>query len=155
MLSVMNALLLAALLQAPPQQQQLPPSPIARVEVTPANPTVIAQDTMRLSARALDAQGNPVANALVRFVPAGGRFEGTVEESGLVRSGATGKLPVTVVASVPGTAPVTQRIEVEMVPGPPARVEVTGGASTIMVGQRIALQGRAFSSVGDPSSERI
>src|SRR5688500_5802177 len=124
MLSVMNTLLLAALLQAP-AQQQLPPSPIARLVVTPANPVVIAQDTIRLSASAFDAQGNRIENALIRFVPAGGQFEGRVEESGLVRSGATGTLPVSLIASLPGTAPVVLRIEVKMVPGPAARLDVT------------------------------
>ena len=153
----MNAILLAALLQvAPPQpQQQLPPSPIQRIEVTPANPTVVAQDTLRLAARALDAQGAPVPNALVRFVAAGGQFEGRVEESGLVRSGATGTLPVSVIASVPGTAPVVERIEVRMVPGPAARVEVQGAVPTLIVGQRVPLQGRSYSGEGDLRPDRI
>jgi hypothetical protein len=153
----MNAILLAALLQAVPQQPppQLPPSPIQRIEVTPANPTVVAQDTLRLAARALDAQGAPVPNALVRFVAAGGQFEGRVEESGLVRSGATGTLPVSVIASVAGTAPVVERIEVRMVPGPAARVEVQGAVATLIVGQRLPLQGRSYSAEGDLRPDRI
>jgi hypothetical protein len=118
---LLTALALAAVLQQPTPQQEGAASPIARVEVTPANPTVTAQDTLRLRARALDAAGRPVPNASFRFVAAGGRFEGAVEADGLVRSGSTGVLPVTVVATVPGARPVLERVEVRMVPGPPHR----------------------------------
>src|SRR5690606_37376031 len=101
------ALLLASLVQQgqTPQQAPLPASPVARIEVTPASPSVAAQDTVRLSARALDAAGRPVENATIRFVAAGARFEGTVAEDGLITSGAPGRLPVTVIATVPGTRP--------------------------------------------------
>ncbi|MDQ3521209.1 MAG: Ig-like domain-containing protein [Gemmatimonadota bacterium] len=151
---VLGALLLAA--QLPAQQQpQLPPSPIQQIVVTPANPTVHAQDTLRLSARALDARGNPVANALIRFVPAGGRFEGSVEEDGLVRSGSTGRLPVTVVATVPGTAPVTRRVEVAMVAGPAARVEIGRAVERMVVGQNVHLIGTAYSRHEDQREDRI
>ncbi|HSJ06289.1 MAG TPA: Ig-like domain-containing protein, partial [Longimicrobiales bacterium] len=153
-------LLVAALLQAP-AQQQLPPSPIHRVVVSPANPSVQSQDTLRLTATALDAAGNPVPNARVRFVPAGGnfgaagRFEGTVEEDGLVRSGATGTLPVTVVATVPGTAPVLERVEVAMVPGPAARIEFDGAHPRLVPGQRVQVTGTVLSAEGDRRIDRV
>jgi len=151
-------LVIAAALQvAAPQQQaqQLPPSPIARIAVTPAQPTVVSQDTLRLTAQALDARGNPVENARVRFVPAGGRFEGTVDEDGLVRAGATGTLPVTVVALVPGTAPVTERIEVPMVAGPAASIRIENAATRLAAGQRLHLVGRSYSEHGDERDDRI
>jgi hypothetical protein len=148
-------LLVAALLQVPAPQQQLPPSPIQRIVVTPANPTVHAQDTLRLSARALDAAGEAVPNARIRFVPAGGRFEGIVEEDGLVRSGATGTLPVTVVATVPGTAPVLERVEVAMVPGPAARIELERALPKLVVGQRVQVLGTVLSGHGDRRDDRI
>ena len=103
---MLSVLLLASLVQqgqAQPQQPALPPSPVARIEVTPANPTVFAQDTLRLRARALDANGNVVSAARIRFTGAGARFEGSVSDSGLITSGATGRLPVSVIATVPGT----------------------------------------------------
>src|SRR5687768_16768335 len=134
----MNAsiLLLAGLLQVPQQQA---PSPIVRVVVTPERPTVAAQDTLRLSARALDAQGRPVPNATIRFVGAGGRFEGRVDETGLVTSGSTGIFPVSVIATVPGTAPVVHRVEVAMVAGAAARVDIARPISRLVVGQRAVL----------------
>jgi hypothetical protein len=152
-----SVLLLAALLQVPAQQppQQLPASPIHRVVVTPAAPTVQAQDTLRLRAQALDAAGNPVPNARIRFVPAGGRFEGHVEEDGLVIAGSTGTLPVTVVATVPGTAPVLERVEVRMVPGPAARIEIERAVPKLVAGQRVHLVGTAFSIHNDPRADRV
>jgi hypothetical protein len=156
------SLLLLALLQVPvPQQQnqqqnQLPQSPIARIEVTPANPSVQSQDTLRLRARALDATGAEVPNARIRFVPAGSaRFEGTVDENGLVQAGATGTLPVTVVASVPGTRPVMERVEVAMVPGPAARIELERALPRLVAGQRAQVVGTVLSAHGDHRGDRI
>ena len=79
------------------QDPQLPPSPVQRIVISPAPATMTAQDTLRLQARALDANGRDVPGVVFRFLPSrGARFEGTVEEDGLVRSGATGTLPVTI-----------------------------------------------------------
>jgi hypothetical protein len=147
--------LAAALLQVPVQQAQQPASPIHRVVVTPANPTVQAQDSLQLSARALDAAGDPVPNARIRFVPAGGRFEGEVREDGLVISGSTGTLPVTVVATVPGTEPVLQRVEVAMVPGPAARIELERARSKLVAGQQVQVLGTSLSRHGDRRDDRI
>ena len=63
-MSLLSVLAFAAL-QVPARQQpapQLPASPIAKLVVTPAKPTMIARDTLRLSAQALDASGRPVDN---------------------------------------------------------------------------------------------
>jgi len=149
--------LLATMQQAPDAQAAqtaAPPSPIARLVVTPARPTVSAQDTLRLAAQALDAEGRPVAGARIRFLPAGGRFEGEVDSTGLVRSGSTGTLPVTVVAMVPGTKPVIERVEVAMVPGPAARVVVEPAVEKLVVGQRVRLAGTAYSAAGDRRTDR-
>jgi len=153
--------LLAALLQGqspqPPAPQPPagpPPSPVVRIEIAPAKRIVHAQDTLRLTARALDATGRPVDGARVRFLPAGGRFEGEVDSTGLVRSGSTGTLPVTVVALVPGTKPVIERVEVQMVPGPAARVAVEPAVAKLVVGQRVRLTGTAYSAAGDRRDDR-
>jgi hypothetical protein len=154
-----SALFALTLFQAAPQTppaQQLPPSPIARVEVTPANPTVEAQDSIRLSARALDAQGNPVPGATIRFVGASnGRFEARVTEDGMFTSGAPGPMPVTVVATVPGTQPVVQTVQVSMVPAAAARVDLARSVTTLVVGQRFPLEASSFSRHGDPRADRI
>ena len=83
-----------------------------------------AYDTLRLRAVALDAAGKPVDGVTYKFVPAGGRFEGKVDTTGLIQSGSTGNLGVSVIATVPGTKPVVEKVDVRMVPGPVASVVV-------------------------------
>ena len=122
-------LLVVALHQqpAPPPVPALPqpPNPIARLVVTPGLVvTMTAQDTLRIVATAVDSAGKPVPNATVTYLGQGGRFEGSVDSTGLVRSGSTGTLTVTAAARVPGNRMVLERIEVRMVPGPVARIQV-------------------------------
>jgi hypothetical protein len=125
-------------------------SPIARLVVHPTDRTMVAGDTLRLRVEALDASGRAIPNATFRFNPAGARFEGTVTPDGLVQSGSTGTLPIGVVAMVPGAAPVTQRVEIRMVPGPATRVEIDAPAGRMVVGQRAYLGARSYSRHGDP-----
>ncbi len=156
---MLGFLLLAAFQQGQTQApaQGLPPSPIARIEITPANPSMTARDTLRLKARALDAAGREVPNVTLRFVLASGaRFEGRVTADGLVSSGATGRLPISVIASVPGTAPVTERVEVPMLPGAPARIAIDKAPNRLAIGQRVGLTATAFSKDNDPrTGDRI
>ncbi|HEV8234574.1 MAG TPA: hypothetical protein VGP84_08235, partial [Gemmatimonadaceae bacterium] len=66
--------LLALLLVMQQPAPQSSPN-IARVVVTPQAPVVVAGDTLRLHARAVDAAGRPIEGALILFQPAGGFFE--------------------------------------------------------------------------------
>jgi hypothetical protein len=157
-MSLFSVFVLAAL-QVPVAQQpasQLPASPIAKLVVTPAKPTMIARDTLQLSAQALDASGKVVENVRYRYIQSSGaRFEGKVDTTGLVRSGSTGTIPVTVVALVPGTRPVTEVVEVKMLPGPAARVVVDAAAPKLVVGQQIVLSGTAYSAAGDQRADKL
>ena len=130
-----------------------PPSPVTRLALSPAAPVVAAGDTLRLSARALDAAGNPVPDAAVRFQKAGGWFEGDVDSTGLVTSGSTGTLQVAVVALVPGAKPYIERVSVRMVPGAAALIEVSPDLATLVVGQRLTLVPGVFTALGDRRSE--
>ena len=113
------SLVLLAAFQTPPSAPTAPPhaqagrlaaSPIATLQVTPGTKvTMSAYDTLRLRAVALDAAGKPVEGVTYKFMPAGGRFEGKVDTTGLVQSGSTGNLGVSVIATVPGTKPVVER----------------------------------------------
>jgi hypothetical protein len=158
-MSVIGVIVIAALQAQTPGQQptaQLPRSPIAKLVVTPAKPTMIAQDTLRLTAQALDASGKPVDSVRFRFIQSSGaRFEGRVDTTGLVRSGSTGTIPVTVVALVPGTRPVTEVVEVKMLPGPAAKVVIDAAPAKLVVGQQIALTGTAFSAAGDQRGDKL
>jgi hypothetical protein len=159
--TMLQILALAAALQAAPAQaatpaQASPGGPIARLEVVqPQNLTMTAGDTARLQVRALDAAGNEVPGAQFRFVPAGGRFEGSVEPTGLLRSASTGVLPVGVTAMVRGGTPFTRRLEILMVPGPAARVEIAPRTERLVVGQRVRFGATSFSAAGDERQDRI
>ena len=158
-MTVISILVLAALqVQTAGQQpsSQLPPSPIAKLVVTPAKPVMIAQDTLRLTAQALDASGKPVDNVRFRYIQSSGaRFEGRVDTTGLVRSGSTGTIPVTVVALVPGTRPVTEVVEVKMLPGPAAKLVIDAAPARLVVGQQIVLTGNAYSGTGDQRGDKL
>jgi hypothetical protein len=141
----------------PPGQaaDQLPASPIAKVVISPANPIIVAQDTLRLTAQALDASGKPVPDARISFrMSSGARFEGRVDSTGLVRSGSTGTIPVTAIAITPGTRPVLGLVEVKMVAGPAARVQIDPLPTKLVVGQQISLSATAYSATGDRRDDR-
>src|SRR5688500_1791674 len=141
--------------QQGPQQQTLPPSPIAKVIVTPTQRTVTIGDSLQLRGEAVDVSGQKVLGATLRFVPAGAWFEGSVDSTGLVRAGAVGTLPVTAVAIVPGTKPVVERVEVRMVPGATARVAISPRVARLVVGQRLRLAAQPYSAGGDERDDRV
>ena len=152
------ALLLLLGTQTPATQEAppLPASPIARLEVSPANPSMVAQDTLRLAAKAFDAAGAPVPNVRFRFVgSSGARFEARVDTTGLVRSGSTGTIPVTVVALVPGTRPVTRVVDVRMLPGPAARIGIDAAPARLVIGQEVVLTGSSYSAAGDQRADGL
>src|SRR5262245_29818509 len=94
-------------------QAAAPASPIATIAVKPSSRlTITAGDTVQLSAVALDSAGRPVPNARIVFGGVGARFEGSVDSSGLVRSGSTGTIPLVVMASVGGGRPFVERGEI-------------------------------------------
>jgi hypothetical protein len=152
---ILTVFALLAFQQQGPQAQTLPPSPIAKVVVTPTERSVTIGDSLQLQGEAIDASGQRVVGAQVRFVPGGGWFEGSVDSTGLVRAGAVGTLPVTAVAAVPGSRPVVERIEIRMLPGPAARVVIAPRITRVVVGQRMRLGARAYSAQGDEREDRI
>jgi hypothetical protein len=139
------------LLVQQPQQSPAPqpPSPIATVAITPHVRVLTAGDTLRLSAQALDSAGQPMPQAQIRFVGSGGRFEGRVDSTGLVYAGSTGTLGVSAIASIAGTRPVIERVEIRMLPGAAAEVSVSPETARLVVGQSILLQASAYSTAGD------
>jgi hypothetical protein len=134
--------------------QQQPATPAHRLVVTPTNPTVIAGDTLRLRAQLVDAQGQPV-QARVLFAPAGYSFEASMDTSGLVSSGAVGVYAATAVAMLPGARPVTQRVEVRIVPGPAARIAFNRPGAKLLAGQRLRLEPLVYSAGGDRREDRV
>ncbi len=128
---------------------------VGRLEIHPSDLTMAAGDTMRLHVLAYDQTGNLIEGATFQFQPIGARFEGSVDQSGLVTSGAAGTLPVGMYVIVPGGRPLPVRLDVQMVPGPAARVAITQSADRLVVGQRIKLEASSFSALGDPRPDRF
>jgi hypothetical protein len=128
---------------------------IASLQILPRERSMRARDTLRLRARALDAAGNDVPGAVIRFNRAGGYFEGDVEQDGLVRSGSTGTIPVSVSAIVPGTRPVVEKIEIRMLPGPAHHITVATPVGTLAIGQRMRYLGTAFDEADDRRDDRV
>ena len=151
-------LALAALMQQAPQSptSSLAASPVSRVAFASGSElTMVAGDSVRLAARALDASGEPVPNASIRYFLTGGYFEGSVDTSGLVRSGATGSIVVGAVATVPGAKPYLERLQIRMVPGPAARISVTPSVSRLAIGQRVRLSATSWSAASDERDDQI
>ncbi len=149
-------IVLLALLQqqpAPPAKPAGPPSLISRVEVTPPRAEVRVGDTLRLRARALGADGQPLPG--VRFAYFTGGDEGGVDSTGLVRAGYQGKVRVTVVATLPGSKSAITQAEVRVLPQLAARVEVSPAPARLVAGTRLTLTGTPYSAQNDRSYEAV
>jgi hypothetical protein len=153
---LLASLALLAALQQPTAQQPpaAAPSPVKRLAISPANPVLTAGDTVRLVAQALDADGRPVPDATIRYRMAGGRFEGSVDSTGLVTAGSTGTLGVAVIALVPGTKPYIQQLPIRMLPGPAARIEVAPAVTKLVAGQRLRLVPSVYSAIDDRRADQ-
>ena len=139
-------LLALALFQDPAASQ------VARIVVTPANPTVVAGDTLRLRGEAVDSAGRPVPNATVRFFAgaSGSGFVGHLDPGGLVSAGFRGIFVVRAVANVPGQrASRPQVVNVQIVAPPATRIALSPPVSKVIAGQRLKLTAAVYSANGD------
>jgi len=142
--------LLLVLVQEP---QQAAPSPVARVEVTPASAEVQVGQTLQMQARALGPDGQPVQSAHIRWF-AGGNG-GVVDSTGLLKGGFIGSAKVTAVAVVPGTKNVLGTAEVRIVPAPAARVEFVESPGRLVAGTHLTLMASAYSTQGDHAPDAV
>src|SRR5205085_1301829 len=155
---------LAAPLVAPLTAQQtqgqpssaLPASPVARIEITPRTRNVVAGDSIRLQARALDAAGRPVVGARIFFTQRSGSGQGLIDSTGMVIASSVGRMPFQVTAIVPGTRPVIDTtLEIVGVPGPAARVEIGVKAAKLVAGQELRIDAVPFSKANDRAHDRL
>lgn len=115
-----------------------------------------AGDTLRLRAEARDASGNVIPGVTFRYRLGGSaRFEGRVDSLGLVTSGSTAILPVTVTATLPNAKPTFEVIEIKALPGPVAKVTVSHDAVKLVAGQRLRVTGAAYSAADDKRADRV
>ena len=147
----MYSVLLLALLQQP---TTAPAFPVAQVEITPATAAVEVGQKVQLSARALDAGGQPVPAAVVHWFVASD--VGSVDSSGLVTGGYSGVVRVAAVATLPGQQ--GQKIEfalVHVLPESPARIAVEPAPAKLMAGTQVTLVGTAYSRHGDHRADQV
>ena len=130
-------------------------SAIARLGISPAVRTVAVGDSLRLQVQALDARGNVVPGVTIRFAAQGGRFQGSVDSSGVVRGGAPGTVPIAITAMVPNGRPHVEKIEVRIVPGPAARVTVSPSVTKMLAGQRLQLDATVLAASGDARDDVV
>jgi hypothetical protein len=155
----LTSLLLAAAIQlAPPGD--FPPSSDPgtaelRIVVSPSDPVMHPGDSLRLEAHLMDEAGDAVSGMPIRFFLAGGHFEAEVREDGMVFAGATATVPVSVVAFRQGEPPIIERVEVRIVPGPSARVELGPAPDRLAVGQAFRVTARSFSVDDDLRDDLI
>lgn len=138
--------LLLTLLQQP--VAPAPPSPIARVEITPAAGELQIGQSLRLTVRALDANGAPVPNAQIRYFV--GSDNGHVDSTGVLTAGYAGPLRVVAIAFVTGqTGSVRGEAVFRATPEPPTRVAVDPLPTRVVAGTQLTLVATAYSRHGD------
>src|SRR5207253_10130723 len=137
---------------------QLSESPVRRIEFTTPR-EVVAGDSVRLSTRALDAQGQPVPNATVSIGLRGGQGEGAVKKAPdatwLIAS-SVAKFPLILTAVVPGAKPFSDTTVIMYgVPGPAMRISVDPRPSALVAGQTLRLNAVGYSAANDRARDAI
>jgi hypothetical protein len=156
LLSLLLAVPLVLTAQQPAAPAAAARSRIARIVVTPVQKVVVAGDSIRFTAEARDASNAVIPDVQFRWSrDANARFEGTMNESGLLVSGSTGTLPIIVVGILPGEQPKVERFEVRMVPGPATRIAVAPMPARLVPGQRIRLSAAVYSRLDDVRDDRV
>jgi hypothetical protein len=148
--AVLKALAVSLVLASSASAQGAP-----HLVITPATRSVVAGDSVQFGAQLVDESGKPVPDARVTWRSAGFPFEGRIDSTGKFVAGAVGTLPIAVIGIVPGAKPIVQRLEIAMVPGPAALVEVAPRPTRLAIGQRVYLTATAFSKAHDRRPDRV
>jgi hypothetical protein len=108
-------------------------------------------DTLRLAAVAYDSSGQRLDSTRVYWFASGGRFEGSVDSTGLVSAGATGTLNVTAAVVLPGRPgrPALGFSRVTVLPLPAASVAVSPQPSRMLAGTSLVLEATPIAGGGD------
>ncbi len=148
MIIVIAALLVAQQQATPQAATALPPSPVARIVLSPGRLVVAASDSIRLSAVAYGANGQKIDDARLRFAPAAANG-GTIDTSGWVIARGTGKVTGSVISMIPGYKPFVHRFEVVMVPDAPASIRLGAVPAKLAVGQRVRVTADVYTKADD------
>src|SRR5881398_1128193 len=141
----------------PPPAAPSVPQPIARVDVKPADYALQVGDTVRLHAVAYDSNGRVMPEAVIRWFASGGRFEGSVDSTGLVSAGSTGTLNVAAVATLPGRAAksTVAFARITVLPQPAAKIAVTPRPERMLAGTSLVLEAVPYAANNDRRYDRV
>src|SRR5438093_432028 len=133
------------------------PQPIARVDVKPADYALQVGDTVRLHAVAYDSSGRVMPEAVIRWFASGGRFEGSVDSTGLVSAGSTGTLNVAAVAGLAGQAvrSTVAFAHITVLPQPAATIVVTPRPERLLAGTALVLAAAPYAPNGDRRYDQV
>ncbi len=125
----------------------------ARLVVTPAHPSVMVGDSVRIKAQLIDAQGKVVESAKILFADASSSETGGVNREGVFSGVAMGPSPIVVSAVVTGQKPVIQRVTVQVLPGPAARIELDPRPTRMLAGQVTRVSRRVLAGNSDQRTD--
>src|SRR5438046_4122609 len=133
------------------------PQPIARGDVKPADYALQVGDTVRLHAVAYDSSGRVMPEAVIRWFASGGRFEGSVDSTGLVSAGSTGTLNVAAVAGLAGGAvkSTVAFAHITVLAQPAATIVVPPRPERVLVGTSVVLAGVPYAPHGDRRYDHV
>jgi hypothetical protein len=152
---MLHAAALLAALQQPVQATQ-GPTPPGRAAIEPAEVAIQVGDTVRLHAVGRDSSGRPLRDPVVRWFQSGGRFEGTVDSTGLVTGGAVGTLTITALVSPSaGGAPATAFARVTVLPQPASRLTIAPSVSRLYAGQSVGLNATVYDANNDRRTDQV
>ncbi len=130
------------------------PFPIVKVEVQPGGGEVPLGGTLRFTARALDAAGQPVPGAQIGWFVRGDI--GEVDSLGVFTGGYQGYARVTAVGYLRGfDKQVFGEALVRVLPEPPARIALVTRPSRLAVGSRVTLVATPYSKHDDRRSDPV
>ncbi len=149
MLVLLSLVALAQQPAAPPVPMSVQ-SPIARVAVEPVEAAVQVGDTVRLRAVAYDSAGKKLDAVRVRWFQTGGRFEGSIDTTGLVTGGSTGTLTFSVAVSpAAGGRARAAFSRITVVPQPAARIAIEPAVSRLYAGQSLSVSAIPYAANAD------
>ena len=155
MLAMLSLLALAQQPTAPPVPV-LAASPIARVVVQPAEAAVEVGDTVRLRALAYDSAGKAIDAVRVRWFQTGGRFEGSIDSTGLVTGGATGTLTFSVAVSpAAGGRARAAFSRITVIPQPASRIAIEPAVTRLYAGQSLGITAVPYAANDDRRYDEV
>jgi hypothetical protein len=130
------------------------PSPIVKVEVQPGGGEVQVGGTLKFTARALDAAGQPVPNAQIGWFVRGDI--GNVDSTGVFTGGYQGFARVTAVGYIRGdNKQVFGEALVRVLPEPPARIVLESRPARVVAGTRLTLLATPYSKQDDRRTDLV